>query len=481
MGKVTGFLEIDRQEQKYQPASDRIRHFRDFTIPLTEPEVQRQAARCMDCGIPFCHGPTGCPVHNQIPDWNDLVYGGDWDLALRNLHSTNNFPEFTGRICPAPCEEACTLNLEDIPVNIKSVEQALADKGWAEGWIVPEPAAIKTGKAVAIVGSGPAGMAAAQQLARAGHTVHVYEREAKAGGLLRYGIPDFKMEKHYIDRRVTQLEGEGVTFHYGVDVGTTISLEDLAERHDAVILCAGAERPRDPGVDGFESLEGCHWAMTYLTQQNRRVGGEPEIKPGVNEAPIWAAGKHVVVIGGGDTASDCVGTAFRQGALSVTQLDIRPIPPLKEDKLTIWPYWPTKFRTSSSQAEGAEREFSAATLGIVGEDGHVTGVKCARVDEKRRPIEGTEFILKADLVLAAIGFSGPRLDTFIAEAGEKLELDGRTNVKANTEDYRTSMDNVFAAGDVRKGQSLVVWAIREGRQAARAVDEFLTGSSNLPR
>ncbi|MBD8893806.1 glutamate synthase subunit beta [Roseibium litorale] len=480
MGKVTGFLEIDRQEQKYQPASDRIRHFREFTLPLAETEVERQAARCMDCGIPFCHGPTGCPVNNQIPDWNDLVYQGDWDLALRNLHSTNNFPEFTGRVCPAPCEEACTLNLEDVPVNIKTVEQAIADKGWNEGWIVPEPSATKTGKAVAIVGSGPAGMAAAQQLTRAGHTVHVYEREPKAGGLLRYGIPDFKMEKKYIDRRVAQMEAEGVTFHYGVNVGVTVSLEELSERHDAVILCAGAERPRDPGVGGME-LEGCHWAMDYLVQQNRRVGGEPEIGPDSLVGPIWAAGKHVVVIGGGDTASDCVGTAFRQGALSVTQLDIRPIPPLKEDKLNIWPYWPTKFRTSSSQAEGAEREFSAATLALVGEDGHVTGVKCARVDEKRRPIEGTEFILRADLVMAAIGFSGPRLDTFIAAAGDKLELDGRTNVKANTEDYKTSLPNVFAAGDVRKGQSLVVWAIREGRQAARSVDEFLMGSSNLPR
>ncbi|TYC60563.1 glutamate synthase subunit beta [Rhodobacterales bacterium] len=475
MGKVTGFMEIDRQEQKYQPASDRIRHFREFTIPLNDQEVANQAARCMDCGIPFCHGPDGCPVDNQIPDWNDLVYQGDWDIALRNLHSTNNFPEFTGRICPAPCEEACTLNLEDIPVNIKSVEQAIADKGWEEGWIVPEPAATKTGKAVAIIGSGPAGMAAAQQLARAGHTVHLYEREAKAGGLLRYGIPDFKMEKHYIERRVRQMEAEGVTFHYGVDVGVTVSLEELAERHDAVILCAGAERPRDPGVAGMD-LEGCHWAMDYLVQQNRRVGGEPE----GDEAPIWAGGKHVIVIGGGDTASDCVGTAFRQGALSVTQLDIRPIPPLKEDKMRVWPYWPTKFRTSSSQAEGAEREFSAATLALVGEDGKIVGVKCARVDEKRRPIEGTEFILRADLCLAAIGFSGPRLDTYVAQAGEKLELDGRTNVKATTDDYKTTMDKVFAAGDVRKGQSLVVWAIKEGRQAARAVDIFLTGSSDLP-
>ncbi|MBA5777339.1 glutamate synthase subunit beta [Stappia sp. F7233] len=476
MGKVTGFLEIDRQDQKYQPASDRIRHFREFTLPLADKDVERQAARCMDCGIPYCHGPTGCPVHNQIPDWNDLVYNGDWELAARNLHSTNNFPEFTGRICPAPCEEACTLNLEDVPVAIKTVEQAIADKAWAEGWIKPEPARERTGKTVAVVGSGPAGMAAAQQLARAGHTVHVYEREPKAGGLLRYGIPDFKMEKHFIDRRVKQMEGEGVTFHYGVNVGVTVTIGELRERHDAVLLTAGAERPRDPGLGGMD-LQGCHWAMPFLVQQNRRVGGEDVSR----EAPLWAGGKHVVVIGGGDTASDCIGTSFRQGALSVTQLDIRPMPPLKEDKLTIWPYWPTKFRTSSSQAEGAEREFSAATLEIVGEDGHVTGVKCARVDERRKPIPGTEFILRADLVLIAIGFAGPDQTTFIKELGDGLKSDARTNIAANTDDYMTSVDKVFAAGDIRRGQSLVVWAIREGRQAARSIDIQLTGSSNLPR
>ncbi len=476
MGKVTGFLEIDRQDQKYQPASDRIRHFREFTLPLADADVERQAARCMDCGIPYCHGPTGCPVHNQIPDWNDLVYNGDWELASRNLHSTNNFPEFTGRICPAPCEEACTLNLEDAPVAIKAVEQAIADKAWAEGWIKPEPAREKTGKTVAVVGSGPAGMAAAQQLARAGHTVHVYEREPKAGGLLRYGIPDFKMEKHHIDRRVEQMQAEGVVFHYNVNVGATVTIQELRERHDAVLLAAGAERPRDPGLPGME-LSGCMYAMPFLVQQNRRIGREDVSA----EPPYWAGGKHVVVIGGGDTASDCIGTSFRQGALSVTQLDIRPMPPLREDKLTIWPYWPTKFRTSSSQAEGAEREFSAATLEIIGEDGHVTGVKCARVDTKRVPIPGTEFVLRADLVLIAIGFAGPDLTTYAAELGDALELDARTNVKADTESYKTSVDGVFAAGDVRKGQSLVVWAIREGRQAARSIDEFLTGSSNLPR
>ncbi|MTI16523.1 glutamate synthase subunit beta [Rhodobacteraceae bacterium RKSG542] len=477
MGKVTGFLEIDRQEQKYQPAADRIRHFREFTVPLPTQEVERQAARCMDCGIPFCHGPTGCPVNNQIPDWNDLVFSGDWEEAARNLHSTNNFPEFTGRICPAPCEEACTLNLEDIPVSIKTVEQAIADRAFKSGWIKPEPAAHKTGKTVAIIGAGPAGMAAAQQLARAGHTVHVYEREPKAGGLLRYGIPDFKMEKHYIDRRVEQMEGEGVTFHYGCEVGKDMTMQELRERHDATLICAGAERPRDPNLPGMD-LKGAMYAMPYLVQQNRRVGGEPAGR----EEPVWAGGKHVVVVGGGDTASDCVGTAFRQGALSVTQMDIRPMPPAKEDKMAFWPYWPTKFRTSTSQAEGAEREFSAATLEVVGnEDGEVVGVKCARVDEARKPLAGTEFILKADLVLAAIGFSGPEMNTYIKEAGDDLELDARTNVKADTDSYATSMEGVFAAGDVRKGQSLVVWAIREGRQAARSIDEYLTGSSNLPR
>ncbi|WP_181706559.1 glutamate synthase subunit beta [Chthonobacter rhizosphaerae] len=476
MGKVTGFLEIDRQEQKYQPASDRIRHFREFTIPLSEQEVGRQAARCMDCGIPYCHGPTGCPVHNQIPDWNDLVYSGDWEEASRNLHSTNNFPEFTGRICPAPCEEACTLNLEDSPVTIKTIEQAIADKAWDMGWITPQIPAVKTGRKVAVVGAGPAGMAAAQQLARAGHDVHVYEREPKAGGLMRYGIPDFKMEKHYIDRRVHQMAAEGVTFHYGVNVGVTHSLEDLVAGHEAVLLTAGAERPRDPGIGG-KDLVGCHYAMPFLVQQNRRIGGEDVS----HEEPLLAAGKHVVVIGGGDTASDCVGTSFRQGALSVTQLDIRPMPPMKEDKLKVWPYWPTKFRTSSSQAEGAEREFSCATLEIVGNaKGKVTGVKCARVDEKREPIPGTEFIIRADLVLFAIGFAGPLEGTFLAGAGEALARDRRSNVAADTTDYRTSMDKVFAAGDLRRGQSLVVWAIREGRQAARSIDTFLMGSSALP-
>ncbi len=475
MGKVTGFLEIDRQEQKYQPASDRIRHYREFVLPLPQAEVERQAMRCMDCGIPFCHGPTGCPVHNQIPDWNDLIQAGDWQEASRNLHSTNNFPEFTGRICPAPCEEACTLNLENVPVAIKTIEQAIADKAWEAGWVVPEASPHRTGKRVAVVGSGPAGMAAAQQLARAGHEVHVFEREPKAGGLMRYGIPDFKMEKHHIDRRVVQMQAEGVHFHYGVDIGRNAKLQTLINDHDAVLLATGAERPREAGLPGSD-LKGVQFAMPYLVQQNRRLGGEP-----VREEPVLAYGKHVVVIGGGDTASDCVGTAFRQGAIRVTQLDIRPMPPAREDKLRIWPYWPTKFRTSSSQAEGAEREFSAATLGIIGDKGRVTHVQCARVDEARRPISGTEFLIRADLVMIAIGFAGPLLDTYVAEMGDGLKLDKRTNVAANTDDYRTSVDKLFAAGDGRRGQSLVVWAIREGRQAARAIDEALMGSSTLPR
>ena len=474
MGKVTGFLEIDRQDQKYQPASDRVRHFREFTLPLTEPEVQRQAARCMDCGVPYCQGPTGCPVDNQIPDWNDLVYSDDWQAASHDLHSTNNFPEFTGRVCPAPCEEACTLNLEDVPVSIKTIEQAIADKAWANGWIRPQPANFQTGKTVAVIGAGSAGMAAAQQLARVGHAVHVYEREPKAGGLLRYGIPDFKMEKHHIDRRVRQMEAEGVTFHYGVEIGVNATFQELIDGHDAVLLTCGAEKPRDPGLPGMD-LEGVHYAMPFLVQQNRRVGGEP-----IDEAPILAGGKHIVVIGGGDTASDCIGTSFRQGALTVTQLDIRPMPPLHEDKLAVWPYWPTKFRTSSSQAEGAEREFSAATLGIVGKNGRATHVQCSRVDEKRQPIAGTEFLVRADLVLIAIGFSGPKEGTYLEEMST-MERDRRGNVAADTEAYQTSVKKVFAAGDVRRGQSLIVWAIREGRQAARSIDQFLTGSTTLPR
>jgi glutamate synthase (NADPH/NADH) small chain len=472
MGKVTGFLEFDRQEQKYQPAGDRIRHFREFTLPLSDVDVERQAARCMDCGVPYCH--TGCPVNNQIPDWNDLVYNEEWEEAARNLHSTNNFPEFTGRVCPAPCEEACTLNLEDVPVTIKTVEQSIIDKAWAMGWVKPIPAAVKTGKSVGIVGSGPAGMAAAQQLARAGHEVHVYEREPKVGGLLRYGIPDFKMEKALIDRRVSQMEAEGVVFHTRVNVGFDVGAKELAERHDALLLTGGSEEPRDPQIPG-QDLSGCHWAMTYLVQSNRRTSGE-DIS---HEAPILAAGKHVVVVGGGDTASDCVGTAFRQGAVQVTQIDIRPVPPQKEDKLASWPNWAVKFRTSSSQAEGCNREFQTGTVEVVGEDGRVTGVKCVRVDAKRQPIPGTEFVIKADLVFLAIGFSRPVHVGMLDELA--TAFDKRGNVKADDVAYKTSVDKVYAAGDMRRGQSLVVWAIREGRQAARAIDLDLMGKTELPR
>ena len=475
MGKVTGFLEIEREEPRYEPASDRIRHFGEFTIPMTEGRIVDQAARCMDCGIPFCHGDTGCPVHNQIPDWNDLVYNNDWEEAARNLHSTNNFPEFTGRICPAPCEEACTLNLEDVPVAIKTVEQAIADKAIRSGWIKPQLPAIKTGKKVAVVGSGPAGMAAAQQLARAGHEVHLFEREPKAGGLLRYGIPDFKMEKEHIDFRTTQMEAEGVTFHYGANIGVNVPLSDLQRDHDAVLLCGGSERPREVDVEG-QQFNGVHYAMPFLVQQNRRVGYEDVS----HEVQLTAAGKHVVVVGGGDTASDCVGTSFRQGAIAVTQLDVRPMPPELENKLTNWPNWAVKMRTSSSQAEGAIREFSAGTMKIIGNAaGDVIGVECARVDRKRQPIPGSEFIIKADLVLLAIGFAGPVHDGMLSELG--ADYDKRGNLFADTMTYRTTKPKVYAAGDMRRGQSLVVWAIREGRQAARSIDFDLMGKTDLPR
>ncbi|KFL26117.1 glutamate synthase subunit beta [Paradevosia shaoguanensis] len=474
MGKVTGFLEIERQEPRYEPASDRVRHFGEFTIPMSEAAVVDQASRCMDCGVPYCHGDTGCPVHNQIPDWNDLVYQQDWEEAARNLHSTNNFPEFTGRICPAPCEEACTLNLEDTPVAIKTVEQSIADKAIRNGWIKPQPPAARTGKTVAIVGSGPAGLAAAQQLARAGHDVHVYEREPKAGGLLRYGIPDFKMEKDHIDFRVEQMEAEGVTFHYNENIGVSRPLSDLQAAHDAVLLCGGSEHPRDVEAAGVE-LGGVHYAMPFLVQQNRRLGGEDVS----HEEPLVAAGKHVVVVGGGDTASDCIGTAFRQGAIAVTQLDVRPQPPELEDKLTNWPNWAVKMRTSSSQSEGAIREFSAGTMEIIGNSlGRVIGVKVARVDRKRQPIPGTEFIIKADLVLMAIGFAHPVHEGMLTELD--AQFDKRGNLFADTFSYQTSQKGVYAAGDMRRGQSLVVWAIREGRQAARAIDLDLMGKTDLP-
>jgi glutamate synthase (NADPH/NADH) small chain len=472
MGKVTGFLEIERQDRKYTPAADRIRHWHEFVIPLSEESTRNQAARCMNCGIPYCH--NGCPVNNQIPDWNDLVYLGQWEEASRNLHSTNNFPEFTGRVCPAPCEASCTLNIEDIPVTIKTIECAIVDRAWENGWIRPEPPSDTTGRKVAVIGSGPAGLAAAQQLARAGHSVHVFEKHQKAGGLLRYGIPDFKMEKHLIDRRISQMEAEGVTFHYGAHIGVTQDARQLIDSFDAVLLTCGSEKPRDLPIPGRD-LSGIHFAMEFLPQQNRRVSKEPPL----DNHPILAGGKHVVVIGGGDTGSDCIGTSIRQGALSVTQLEIMPKPPEKEDKMLTWPNWPLKLRTSSSHQEGAERDFSVVTKSFSGENGEVRKLHCVRVDPKMQEIPGTEFELRADLVLLAMGFVHPVHEGMVSSLG--LKLDPRGNVEANVRNYRTSLDKVFSAGDMRRGQSLVVWAIREGRQAARAVDEFLMGESTLPR
>ena len=480
MGKVTGFLEIDRQDRRYKPAADRIRHYKEFVIPLSQEATKDQAARCMNCGVPYCMGTgsvapgtPGCPVNNQIPDWNDLVYRGEWKDALNNLHSTNNFPEFTGRVCPAPCEASCTLNLIETPVTIKTIECAIVDRGWEEGWIAPEPPTHKTGKKISIIGSGPAGLAAAQQLARAGHDVHVFEKFARGGGLLTYGIPDFKMEKQGVARRIAQMEGEGVTFHYGAHVGVNMPVERVTEGFDAVLLTGGAEHPRDLPVPGRE-LSGIHFAMDFLPQQNRRVAGEP-----VTDAPISAARKHVVVIGGGDTGSDCIGTSIRQGALGVTNFEIMPKPPEKEEKLMTWPLWPLKLRTSSSHDEGAERDFAVMTQRFIGHNGQVTKLECIRCDDKFQPIKGTEFEIKADLVLLAMGFVHPVREGLIASLG--LELDPRGNVKADTASYKTSKDKIFAAGDMRRGQSLVVWAIREGRQAAHAIDTFLMGKTNLPR
>ena len=482
MGKDTGFLEYERRDRTYLPVEERIRSWREFVVELPEEELNRQGARCMDCGIPFCH--EGCPVDNVIPDWNHLVYESRWREALDVLHSTNNFPEVTGRVCPAPCEEACTLNLTDLPVTIKTIECSIADRGWSGGWIAPQPPSRKTGRRVAVVGSGPSGLACAQQLARAGHAVEVLEKNDRIGGLLRYGIPDFKMEKGIIDRRIRQMEAEGVVFRPGVHVGVDLPARSLPDDFDAVVLAGGSERPRDLPVEGRD-LDGVHFAMDFLPQQNRRVAGD-EI-PG--DAAITAAGKHVVVIGGGDTGSDCIGTSFRQGARSVTQLEILPRPPDREDKLLTWPDWPLRFRTSSSQAEGAERDFSVTTGAIHGrEDGRVRSLACSRVEWRRDGpgapprmvrVEGGDFDLPADLVLLAMGFLHPVHEGMLADLG--VELDPRGNVLADTRDYRTSVDNVFACGDMRRGQSLVVWAIREGRQTARAVDEHLMGRSDLPR
>jgi glutamate synthase (NADPH) small chain len=480
MGKVTGFLEIERHDRKYAPVAERVKHFNEFVVPLSEKETRDQAARCMNCGIPYCHGTgsvapgtPGCPVNNQIPDFNDLVYQNNWQEASRNLHSTNNFPEFTGRICPAPCETSCTLNIDDNPVTIKTIECAIVDRAWQSGWVKPEIPELKTGKRVAVIGSGPAGMACAQQLARAGHEVHVYEKYAKAGGLLRYGIPDFKMEKAVIDRRVTQMEAEGVTFHYGVHVGSNLDPRQMLNEYDALALTGGAEAPRDLPIPGRD-LDGIHFAMDFLPQQNRRVSEEP--LDGVRD--ILACDKHVVVIGGGDTGSDCIGTSFRQGAKSVTQLEIMPAPPERENKGLTWPNWPLKMRTSSSQAEGARREYAVLTQRFTGENGKVEKLHCVQVDDKFKPLPGTEFDLDAQLVLLAMGFVHPVHEGLLKTLG--VDLDPRGNVRANFNDYQTSRPNVFSAGDMRRGQSLVVWAIREGRLCARAIDRFLMGKSDLP-
>jgi len=477
MGKETGFLELDRKDRTYTDPQERLKHYKEFVVPHGEGELKGQASRCMNCGIPYCH--NGCPVNNIIPDWNHLVYEGDWKSALEVLHSTNNFPEFTGRICPAPCEAACTLNIVDQPVTIKSIECAIVDKGWQQGWITPQIAKERTGKTVAVVGSGPAGLAAAQQLARAGHSVTVFEKNDRIGGLMRYGIPDFKMEKHLINRRGAQMEAEGVSFRTSVEVGVNISVDSLKENFDAIVLSGGAEDPRKLEIPGAE-LPGVRLAMEFLTQQNKRNAGDDELRA-APRGSLTATGKHVIVIGGGDTGSDCVGTSNRQGAVSVTQLEIMPRPPEKEDKALTWPNWPLKLRTSSSHEEGAVREFAILTKRVVGEN-DVTGLECVRVEwvgGKMQEVPGSEFTLKADLILLAMGFVGPLKQGLLDQAG--VALDPRGNVAATVVDYQTSDPQIFACGDMRRGQSLVVWAIREGRQAARAVDLALMGKSELPR
>jgi glutamate synthase (NADPH/NADH) small chain len=478
MGKTTGFLEFERRERGYEPVRERIKHFREFVVPMSEADAKVQAARCMDCGIPYCH--SGCPVNNQIPDWNDLVYRDHWQTAARNLHSTNNFPEVTGRVCPAPCEAACTLNIEDQPVTIKSIECAIADLAFANGWVAPQPPEKRTGRKVAIVGSGPAGLAAAQQLARAGHEVYVFEKAARPGGLLRYGIPDFKMEKYIIDRRIKQMQAEGVVFHLNAHVGKGVSARELEANHDALLLAGGSEQPFDffatsPGRD----LDGLHFAMPFLRQQNRRIAGESL----EGEREITAAAKHAIVIGGGDTGSDCIGTAFRQGARSVTQLEIMPQPPEKENKALSWPHWPLKLRVSPSQAEGAKVAYSIATAGFEGGDGTVKALRYTHVDAAFKPLPGSDATMPADLVLFAMGFSGPVESDVVQELALPVVPRGRfKGLDAGPRDYRIKTQaKVFAAGDMRRGQSLVVWAIREGRQAAYAIDRFLMGRSDLPR
>ncbi|MFA7585198.1 MAG: glutamate synthase subunit beta [Novosphingobium sp.] len=477
MGKETGFLEVDRQDRTYADPQERLGHYKEFVVPHAEPKLREQASRCMNCGIPYCH--NGCPVNNIIPDWNHLTYEGNWQAALEVLHSTNNFPEFTGRICPAPCEAACTLNIVDQPVTIKSIECAIVDKGWEQGWIVPQVPAHRTGKSVAVVGSGPAGLACAQQLARAGHSVTVFEKSDRVGGLLRYGIPDFKMEKHLINRRAAQMEAEGVQFRTSTEVGVHVSVDSLKDNFDAVVMAGGAEEARRLEIPGSE-LPGVRLAMEFLTQQNKRNAGDDEVRA-APRGSLTATGKHVIVIGGGDTGSDCVGTSNRQGAASVTQIEIMPKPPVHENKAMTWPNWPLKLRTSTSHDEGCERDWAILTKRVVG-DNDVTGLECVRVewiDGKMQEVAGSEFTLKADLILLAMGFTGPRRQGMIDQSG--VTLDARGNVAANTEDYRTSDPQVFACGDMRRGQSLVVWAIREGRQTARAVDEALMGATSLPR
>ena len=479
MGKVTGFIEFDRLSEPYLPAAERVKNYQEFVLHLSDDEAKQQGARCMDCGIPFCQ--TGCPVNNIIPDFNDLVFRQNWQEALTTLHSTNNFPEFTGRVCPAPCEAACTLNINDEAVGIKSIEHAIIDKGWEMGWVIPEPPKKSTGKRVAIVGSGPAGLAAAQQLARAGHDVVVFEKSDRIGGLLRYGIPDFKMEKSHIDRRVTQMEAEGVKFrinqHIGVDTPATALMADF----DAVILAGGAEWPRDLPAPGRD-LAGIEFAMDFLPPQNKVVAGDSV------QNQTLATGKHVVVIGGGDTGSDCVGTSNRHGAATITQFELLPMPPEQENKPMVWPYWPTKLRTSSSHEEGCQRDWSVATKRFEGSNGKVEKLIAARVewqDGKITEVPNSEFEIKADLVLLAMGFISPTQTGLLEQfAALGVEKDQRQNVKAATEGtmaYQTTNAKVFAAGDMRRGQSLVVWAIREGRQCARSVDEYLMGASVLPR
>jgi len=483
MGKPTGFLEFERTDRKYAPVADRITHYREFVVPLTDEQLGLQGARCMDCGIPFCH--QGCPVNNLIPDWNDLVFRGDWRAAIETLHSTNNFPEFTGRICPAPCEASCTLNIQDAPVTIKTVECAIVDKAWENGWITPQIAEHKTGKRVAVVGSGPAGLACAQQLARAGHDVVVYEKEDRVGGLMRFGIPDFKLDKSLIDRRMGQMRTEGVEFHANTHIGVDIPAARLMAEFDAVVLTGGSEKPRDLSVPGRE-LDGVHFAMDFLKANTKWVQGVHG-----EEQVISAKDKHVVVIGGGDTGSDCIGTSNRHGAASVTQLEILPQPPERENKGLTWPEWPNKMRTSSSQEEGCTRMWSVSTKSFIGDDeGRVKAIRCIKVewdkDEngnwKMSEVEGSEFELRADLITLAMGFVHPVHEGMLSELG--VALDGRGNVQGDVDGakaYHTSVDRVFAAGDMRRGQSLVVWAIREGRQCARAVDEYLMGSTSLPR